>query len=56
MFGKIIIAEVFVPTKYKTIKPVSELGGFAGGMFFIISSRSTKSERERERKIPTENK
>lgn len=31
VFGKIIISEVFLPYKYKTIKPVSELGGHAGG-------------------------
>jgi len=31
MFGKIIISEIFVPKKYKTIKPVTGLGGYAGG-------------------------
>jgi hypothetical protein len=31
LFGKIIIAELFVPDKYKTIKPIPQLGGYAGG-------------------------
>jgi hypothetical protein len=35
LFGKIIIAEAYVPNKYKTIKPVPELGGFAGGEKYI---------------------
>jgi hypothetical protein len=43
MFGKIIISEIFVPKKYKTIKPVTGLGGYAGGTlkkmeFYFISN------------------
>lgn len=36
MFGKIIISEIFVPKKYKTIKPVTGLGGYAGGTLKIL--------------------
>jgi len=37
VFGKIIVSEVFLPYKYKTIKPVSELGGHAGGEKYIYN-------------------
>jgi hypothetical protein len=37
MFGKIIISEIFVPKKYKTIKPVTGLGGYAGGEKYIYN-------------------
>jgi hypothetical protein len=37
VFGKIIISEVFLPYKFKTIKPVSELGGHAGGEKYIYN-------------------
>jgi hypothetical protein len=34
MYGKIIISEVFLPYKQKTIKPIS-IGGVAGGEKYI---------------------
>jgi hypothetical protein len=37
MFGKIIISEVFLPEKYRTIKPLKNVGGKAGGEKFLYN-------------------
>jgi hypothetical protein len=34
-YGKIIISEAFIPNEAKTIKPVEDLGGQAGGPKYI---------------------
>eukprot|EP01113_Clastostelium_recurvatum_P028334 TRINITY_DN3429_c0_g1_i2.p1 TRINITY_DN3429_c0_g1~~TRINITY_DN3429_c0_g1_i2.p1 ORF type:complete len:2680 (+),score=686.41 TRINITY_DN3429_c0_g1_i2:120-8159(+) len=34
-FGKIIISEAYLPNRFKTIKPVSNLGGQAGGEKYV---------------------
>jgi len=37
VFGKIIIAEVFLPRRYRTIKPFVNIGGNAGGEKYIYN-------------------
>lgn len=37
-YGRIIISEVFLPPEERTIKPVSSMGGIAGGEKFIVNS------------------
>ena len=36
-YGKIIISEVFLPDNEKTIRPVPTLGGFAGGLKYVVN-------------------
>jgi hypothetical protein len=37
IYGKIIISEVFLPLKYRTIKPFMDIGGNAGGEKYIYN-------------------
>jgi hypothetical protein len=36
-YGKIIISEVFLPDEEKTIRPMRSLGGFAGGLKYLVN-------------------
>ena len=37
IYGKIIVSEVFLNPKYKTVKPVKDIGGQAGLILIFIS-------------------
>jgi hypothetical protein len=37
MYGQIIITEVFLKNKFRTIRPFAEVGGNAGGEKFIYN-------------------
>ena len=45
MYGKIIISEVFLPYKQKTIKPIS-IGGVAGGTYLFALPGSPSACRD----------